>query len=88
MKHPDTASRINSLTTQLINARLSAPPSQDEQDWVEALRQPGDTEAEDREARRLYWEWRLGLDSEWPTPVEADFDSPAEYQNYLQAVAD
>lgn len=86
MKQPDTASRIAGLTAMLINARLSAPPTADEQDWIEALRQDGDTADADREARRLYWEWKLGLDDQWPTPVEADFDSPQEYRTYSQAV--
>ena len=88
MKQPDTASRIAGLTAMLINARLSAPPSQEEQDWVSALHKPGDTEVEDRIARELYWEWKLGLDDQWPDPTEADFDSPQEYQNYLQAAAE
>ena len=87
MKQPDTASRIAGLTAMLINARLSAPPSQEEQDWVSALHKPGDSEAEDREARRLYWEHEMGLDYLWPTPTEADFDSAEEYQKYLQTQA-
>ena len=88
MKQPDTASRIAGLTAMLINARLSAPPGTEELDWIEALRQPGDSAVEDRIARELYWEWKLGLDDQWPDPTEADFDSPQEYQNYLQAAAE
>ena len=88
MKQPDTASRIAGLTAMLINARLSAPPTPDELDWIEALRQDGDSDDADRESRRLFWEWKLGLDDQWPDPTEADFDSPQEYQNYLQAAAE
>ena len=87
MKQPDTASRIAGLTAMLINARLSAPPGTEELDWIEALRQPGDSAVEDRISRELFWEHELGLDYLWPTPTEADFDSPEEYRQYLAAVA-
>ena len=88
MKRDESKQRIASLIAQLISVRLAAPVTPDELEWVEALHQDGDTAADGIESRRLFWEWKMGLSDQWPTPVESDFDSAAEYQNYLQAVAE
>jgi hypothetical protein len=87
MKNDEVKARLDFITSAIINAHLAQPATEEEAAWVAALRQDGDTEAEDRIARELYWEWRLGLDDQWPTPTGADFDSAAEYQDYLAAVA-
>lgn len=87
MKPDEVKARLDFITSAIINAHLSAPPTPDEQDWIEALRQPGDGAVEDRISRTLYWEHEMGLSDQWPEPTEADFDSPEEYRQYLAAVA-
>ena len=88
MKNDEVKARLDFITSAIINAHLAAPPTEEESAWIAALHQDGDGAVEDRISRTLYWEARMGLSDQWPEPTEADFDSPAEYQKFLHAVAE
>ena len=89
MKADLLMARMDALTSQLIDDQLAQPPTAEELDWIEdmteiqklfAFEKPGD----ERETRRLYWEWRLGAADWLDDPLDPDdFVSEAAYQKCL-----
>lgn len=72
---------VDALTRRAIAARLQQPPEADEQRWVDALcasyLEHFGEEPDREEVRRLFWEVKLGLDGDWPTPrVEDEPEHP------------
>lgn len=91
---PRDQERARRLALRVIEQKLVQPPSPDEVEWAEYLRQIGleifqapyaDPDWARKEARRLYWEIWLGLDKEWPPASRESFASDGEWERF-QAV--
>lgn len=90
MKTPDTAARVDALTTQIISRRLAATPTGEELDWIESFRNPQPeffaapevwTAEDEIECRRLFWEMKLGIADWLDAPLDPDvFVSEAAYR--------
>lgn len=80
MRKPSPKLDLSALERQTVEHLIQSPPTPDEIDWVASLQSLFDhpwTDHDAIEARRLYWETRLGFDRDWPTPIRALFADPA-----------
>jgi len=89
---PRDHQRVRDLAEKVIEQRLAQPPTADEIELAEYLRQIGeeiflepydDTDWARKEARRLYWEIYFGLDKEWPPVSRESFSSDDEWERFL-----
>lgn len=87
---------LDHMTGQVVHRCLQRPPTADELAWIADMRAehgrwfPGHVweDWDTQEARRLYWEQRLGLDAQWVTPLPEFFPDDPEWAALCAAFGD